>query len=396
MLTTLLIQIGLRFEEALVSPLMAIMLVVIGWQYWRLAAVAVPDKQWAIWVCMRQLAIAMVSGIAVGIIGSFILVITGVNVAATGLVWLWLAALLLMLASPRYLCFAYAGGLIGLINLLTGFPLIDVSQLMVLIATLHLLEALLIYAVGHHAALPTIVKERSGRYLGGFTLQQFWPLPLVAAISGNPASVIPVFPAWWPLFAPGDSLLQLIGVLAVLGYAEITTTEYPAQRTHRSALNLLVYSLILLVLAIISFSLPGVQWLAVIFAPLGHELVIYLGLQHEEQGQPLWTSPEQGVALLWVVPGSPAQRANLQSGDIITSVNGQAVNGGEELNRLLTTSSRATSLVVVRAGQEYVLLLRKRPQQPAGLLVVPETSAADTSMGCSRTWFHNPRPAHLK
>ncbi|MGE5380657.1 MAG: hypothetical protein ACM3NT_06270, partial [Methylocystaceae bacterium] len=153
----LLIQVAFRFHEALFSPLMLIMLSVIGWQYWRMAKGAVPERRWAIWVGLRLMLIALVSGVLVGFIGSLILVITGINVAATGLLWLWLAALILMLANPRYLCFAYAGGLVGMINLLTGWPYVDVSQLMVLIATLHLLEALLIYTVGARAALPTMV-----------------------------------------------------------------------------------------------------------------------------------------------------------------------------------------------------------------------------------------------
>lgn len=395
-LITLLIQIVLRLQEALVSPLMLIVLIVIGWQYWRLANQAIAERRWAWRVALRLLFTAMISGTAMGALGSFILVLSGVNVAAAGLIWLWLAALLLMLISPRYLCFAYAGGLVGIINLLTGWPLMDVSQLMVLIATLHLLEALLIYTVGARSALPTITRNRHGVLVGGFTLQQFWPLPLVTVITGNPASVIPVFPSWWPLFYSSDSLLQLIGVLAVLGYAEITTTEYPASRTRISARNLLAYSLILLVLALVSFSIPGFKLLAVVFAPLGHELVIYLGLRREEKGFMLWSPSAQGVRVLWAVPGSPAQRAGFRSGDIIISVGSESVKYPEDLHQALIGNNQDLAVLVERAGNEMVLMLRKSGKYPAGLLILPESQTDTGEPNIPRTWFHRLLPSGLK
>ncbi|MGE5453689.1 MAG: PDZ domain-containing protein [Methylocystaceae bacterium] len=384
----LLIQVAFRFKEALFSPLMLIMLLVIGYQYWRLARAAIPERQWAIWVGLRLTLVAILSGIAIGVLGSLILVITGVNVAATGLVWLWLVALVLMLASPRYLCFAYAGGLVGMVNLLTGWPNMEVNQLMILIATLHLLEALLIYTVGARAAMPTFIRNQQGQVVGGFTLQQFWPLPLVAVISGNPAGVMPVFPAWWPLFASGAEALQLIGVLAVLGYAEITTTDSPVLRTHRSAINLMAYSLVLLILALLSYQLPGLMWLAVIFAPLGHELVIYLGLQREEQGSPRWAPVQCGVRLLWVIPSSPAQRAGLQSGDIINSIDGKIINAPTDLNQALSEGGRVVALVANREGQEMAFLLRRKHRQPIGILLIPEAGASGSYLMRPITWFH--------
>src|SRR5699024_665162 len=109
-------------------------------------------------------------------------VILGISLSEAGISYLWLVALVLMLINQRYLCFAYAGGIVSLFSLLTGYPQIHIPTLMALVAILHLVEAFLIFINGHHLPSPMYVKHESGKVVGAFNLQKFWPMPTIALL----------------------------------------------------------------------------------------------------------------------------------------------------------------------------------------------------------------------
>ena len=120
---------------------------------------------------------SLVYGIGGGIVATVFFLLLGVSMSDAGVAYLWLAAILLMLINQRFLCFAYAGGLVGLVALFTGYPQIHIPTLMALVAVLHLVESLLIFVNGYHNASPMFFKHRSGKVVGGFALGSFGPCP---------------------------------------------------------------------------------------------------------------------------------------------------------------------------------------------------------------------------
>jgi serine protease Do len=68
-----------------------------------------------------------------------------------------------------------------------------------------------------------------------------------------------------------------------------------------------------------------------------------------------------GVVVSEVEPGSPAFRAGLQRGDIITRINRQPVRTPQEASRLLSAvpSGSTAFLLVLRGGQEQFFTVRK-------------------------------------
>ena len=115
--------------------------------------------------------------------------------------------------------------------------------------------------------------------MGGFTLQKFWPLPILAlllmAVSGelDGADMVSM-PDWWPLIKPsqplgqGDTLCICFPIIAALGYGDICLSRLPIQKAHLSAMYLATYSLLLLGAALGSVHLPILKWVAALGAPL--------------------------------------------------------------------------------------------------------------------------------
>lgn len=333
---------------------------------------------------VRDTLVATGYGLAGGLAASFLLVFTGVNLTSLGIGYLWVLALLLMLINPRFLCFSYAGGIIAVSKLIFGTPDIDIPQLMGLIAVLHLIESLLIYFSGHAGATPMFTKREDGSLVGGFTLQKFWPLPVVAvAVLTYPEAmgytVLPEMPAWWPAIKFGQEFsLTSVGVLLPivvgLGYGDIAVAHTPVEKSRMSATNLSVFSVVLLFLSVLASRYGVFEIVAALFAPLGHEAVIYLGKRTEMNGKPLYVRPEQGVRVLETLPDSPARKAGLASGDVIININGYIVNSKRDIDYIILTQPGLAEIVymVHRQNRWRKEQVRVRPNQVLGIIAVPE------------------------
>jgi hypothetical protein len=216
-----------------------------------------------------------------GLIGSALLTMAGIDLRNINILALWLLALGLALIHPRLICFAYAGGLLAWYDLMSSQPTGCVPQIIGLIAILHLIESLLILVDGSTRPGRVEIKKQGQAAVQGLQLQRFWPLLLVITCSADIEGGT-TMPAWWPLLkcyppANPDSLYIMLPVLAVLGYSETVSRSTPRRQVIRSARNLAVYSLTLLSLALGASAFPFLCWAAALFAPLGHELLIWLG-----------------------------------------------------------------------------------------------------------------------
>ena len=272
------LEMGRVWLQAISSPLFislyAIMFFVISWSYGRKS----PGSNQREFI--KSALLSVLIGLGAGFLGSALLVVVGIDVRNLSILALWLISLGLALVHPRLICFSYAGGLLALFCLLTSRSVSCVPQITGLIAILHLIESGLILVDGSTQPGRVCFKKQ-GQTVQGFKLQRFWPLLLVISCTSD-SSIGYTMPSWWPLLqchppAAQDSLFIMLPVLAILGYGETVTKTTPRLTVMRSARNLAVYSLILLALSLSASSYPLMSWIAAIFAPLGHEMLIWLG-----------------------------------------------------------------------------------------------------------------------
>ncbi|MGE5481593.1 MAG: PDZ domain-containing protein [Bacteroidota bacterium] len=388
---------GLRlWVESLVGALadpgflmwLGLVMLLIYWQYRRQAAFEEMRLGRAALSPWRETFDSLLAGLLAGVGGALVLLVLGVSVLDAGILYLWPLALALMFIHPRYLCFAYAGGLIGLVRLIWGVPAaVEIAPLTALVAVLHGIEAILVWLDGASHPQALYVRTPAGQTVGGYLLQRAWPIPMVGLailfasqteIQGLAEHIRNVAtPDWWPLVSSREvpaglqPLVIIVPLVAALGYSDLTVTRPPAAKARRSALHLGVYSLLLVVLALIASRISWMGYLAVVAMPLGHELVILLGQRAETRGRPIYTATaHRGVGVLEVKPGSPAQVMGLQRGDLITAANGIPVGDFEELNQALAPWTVGVTLEVERGG-------RRRPVHyegkvpPLGILTTP-------------------------
>jgi hypothetical protein len=346
-------------------------------------------------------------GLAGGLFASLLLVFIGVSLTDSGISYLMPIALVLYLFSPRLLCFSYAGGLAALSHLIFGWPQVNVPALMALVACLHAAEAFLILLSGHTCSTPLYVSHENGDVVGGFALQRFWPIPLIVLflikvpdLSSMPDLIY--LPDWWPLIkapdipGPGQPVFAMMPLIAALGYGDIAVARNPKDKARITAKNLMLFSLALLLLSIAASKWQLFAWVATLFSPIGHEMVIRRGLREEFGQEPIYTPLEQGVLLLDVAEGSLAKHAGLRSGNIIRLVNDIQVGDRSSLESALASTSGPVALWILESCDSHSLrevVIDRESNEELGLISVPQPDdnpmAGSNAEGVLLRFFRN-------
>lgn len=300
-----------------------------------------------------------------GIVVSLFFMGLGVVFSLEPFLYLWIIAVFLLLFHVRYLCFAYAGAVLGLMVLLARwFPQgrevsflgevwytlegIYLPSLFAMVALLHLAEALLVYLVGSKRGTPIFIQSKRGRLVGGYHIQHFWFVPLFLVVEGSHTTLPPFF-AEWPIFSSEMiGPLTLLLLPAVLGFSEQAISSTPKQKARFTSKWLAIYSFILLGLAFAAVYIA--EWFiisAIIFSFLGHEALIWYSRWKEHKQAPIYVHPQGGLKILAIIPHSPAQKMGLQAGEVLVKVNGQAVRRRKELYQALTNNLAFCKLEVI-------------------------------------------------
>lgn len=258
--------------------------------------------------------ISTLYGLMGGILGSIIFITFGISINPKDFYFILPLALLLSMVHPRFMCFSYAGGIVSLVSLILGWPSINVSEIMFVIGVLHLVESFLILVDGRNNKIP-IFMEKQREIIGGFTMNRFWPVPF--SIFVNSGCVYP------------------ITIMAILGYGDFALANFPEKKSRETASALSLFSIILLILSRLSIENHFYKYVAAIFAPLAHEVIIAIGRRKEEKGDYLFTPAEHGLRVLDTLPNSVGGKIGLNPGDIILSINGHRVYSREDIEDIL-------------------------------------------------------------
>lgn len=354
-----------------------------------------------------QVMKAICYGVIGGFLASTMMTLFGITINHLGFAYLWPVAIVLMMINARFLCFAYAGGLVGAASVLIGWPSVDVAQLLAFIGILHLTESVLIYISRDYGVVPFVVKLNDGRHVGAYFIQNLWPLPLIAlnavTIPADELVSLFAFPDWWPMLPtlieiPDAHVLAYaaLPVVAALGYSDMAIAHEPNEKRKRSAVGLAFYSVGLIGLSLLCQEITSLQLFAALCAPIGHELLIQKENEREIGAKPLFVHPDRGVRLLATVADGPAQRAGLKAGDVVMRLNDTYIGDAMDMNEAVHKTDGNRRIEYLRGGKLYGTILPGEVGDPYGLILVPhgnETKYAhlETERIAVMDWWKNRR-----
>jgi len=326
---------------------------------------------------LHSLSFEVISSLGFGLLGgllaSSLMIVLGVVFNPTDMLLVWLITLILIMFHIRFLCLSYSTGILGVIAgliqlyetplrtfidqiavswLAQGLDIfvdVHIPSLIAITAILHLVEAVLIKLQSSRQATPLFLQTKRGKLIGGFHIQSAWLLPLFLVVSVNDSSQgLSLFGSWWPLITGGTALsLVFLPIPAMIGYSDLTSVYTPKEKSNSAFMYLLIYSLVLLGLAIGAEYLPRMELVAALFAGLGHEAIYKISHRKEDKLPDKFVHPSDGLRVLAVIPGSLADRMGIVSGEIIKKVNGTPVATREELYYALQKQSAFTKLEII-------------------------------------------------
>lgn len=340
-----------------------------------------------------------------GISASVLMLFVGVNIQASTVILLWVLSIILVMMRVRFLCLAYAVGILGIAQVILSWipnaaslqervPVLDIvvgadiPSLLVIVAVLHLLEGTLVGFQGARMATPLFLEGRRGQIIGGQQLQGFWPVPLflLVPMTGGSIQGLP----WETLF--GSNLASgwtLLAFPAMIGFTELTISKLPRKQARFSASLLYLYGIILLVIAIATHFWPPILLVGAVLSFALHEGLIRYNQWVEDKLVPFYVHSERGLMVLSVVPNSPAHELGIQTGELIHKVNSHKIKTKTDLHVAMRLNSAFCRLEVLNEQGEVRFLQRaiySGDHHQLGIILAPDQDAL---------YFLEQRPLHL-
>jgi len=275
----------------------------------------------------------------------------------------------------RYLCFAYAAGVIGLLQAAVGFVDADslsggaamfvreiesvhMPSVFALVGLLHVAEAALVYATAARFATPLFFEGKRGKPVGGYQMQGFWPVPLLllTPMAGGAASSLP----WPTLFGGAAPGWGAIAFPVLVGFHSLALSRLPRDKARSSAFRLAGFGVAVLLCGAVVYYVPS-WWTGALAALLCfglHEWLAVRDRREEAQGSPYFVHDTRGLKVLAVVPGSPAAELGIEPGHVLRRVNGQHVQDRAELHAAMRLNAAFTKLEVLNHAGESRFLQR--------------------------------------
>lgn len=332
-------------------------------------------------------------GIVVGLILSVVLLIVGFVLPVGTIYFMSLLSVVLGLARRGNLLSPYV--LIGVTALLAVMiPQPDpttnwfsariaelattpVSHLLALLAILSIAESVFIFKQAQRFISPRLLKGKRGKWIGAYDMNHVWFLPLFFVV---PGAMVERF-QWWPLLSSEASFSFMLAPLAI-GFHQLVQHYLPRHVIRANGQHVLWNGLLSLAVAAVAIwqSLDWVAWAGLVFA-IAWRAGYAFYFQRKDRVAPATFVPRyDGIPVLGMLPGSPADKMNLQIGERIQKVNGMNVTNAYDFYQAIQQNAAHCKLEVIDTRGEIRFEQRslyEHEHHQLGLLFISEHEAAD-------------------
>ena len=338
---------------------------------------------------LSQIALGIIAGAIISVVLSILGVIFNEN---SGIEIMFMISIFLIFIKKRYICFAYSGAILGLISIIsnlianyTGYQSyinVNIVSLMVFVGVMHIVEGILVIFDGSRGAVP-VFTNKENKIIGGFAYNRYWimPVALFIAITSNISSVMTSgveTPNWWPIINRSENLTLLasaiiasIPLYGVIGFRTVSFTKEKHIKPIYSGISILIFGTLLTIISqLASLGLIG-QIVVVVFAPLGHELMLKIQNKVENNGEYIYVSDDEGISVLEVAKNAPAYECGIRRGDKIIEINNQKIISEVDIFNIVKGSFTEINFKIKKLSGEIIDLKVFPNKKRLGILVVP-------------------------
>lgn len=184
------------------------------------------------------------------------------------------------------------------------------------------IESALVLIWGHKQTSPRIINSKRGKKVGAHEASHIWIVPLFFLV---PMAGSVHHYGWWPL-SQGTNFGFVLFPLGV-GLQQLITYTLPKKAVKDTGIWLLATSAVTAVIigAGIYWHVKALLIIGAAFAIISRLFLIFVHHYQLEKKPFFFSTKSDGLMIIGVIPGSPADRMNLKEGEIIKKVNDQTV-----------------------------------------------------------------------
>lgn len=193
-------------------------------------------------------------------------------------------------------------------------------------------EAILLLTFRNSEAGPKLAYSKRGRWYGILQMKKLSIIPfLVFLPEGEGILTNSLIPS----FSIANESYTIFIMPFAIGFNHLFRGNLPEKYSKNIGFSVLLLALIVLFLSLASFKLTTLSLLAAIIAIVGRGLIHYSFYKRDLKRNPYFLEGQEQLRILGVIPASLAEKYGFQTGDSISTFNGEKITSVEQLDKLL-------------------------------------------------------------
>ncbi|WP_188206689.1 PDZ domain-containing protein [Alkalibacillus aidingensis] len=250
----------------------------------------------------------------------------------------------------------------------------SVSSIYLMLALL-LAEFVLIYTTKRSNTFPQLKKGDRGKYIGIHHAKRLMLIPLLVPLPFGTVT-LNEYLFWWPMFGSEGSGMSFVLFPYIIGFSQRFQGMYSDTGARRVAWYVLGVTILLIGGATITYGEPILSLSLVVIAIGARILIQLLTRYFDQEKRPVYTPEVDGITVVGVVPGSPADDMGLIIGEKIERVHDVPVTNEYEFYDVLSDNRTYCKLNVRDLNGEIRFVQRplyEGEDHELGLIFVKET-----------------------
>ncbi len=225
----------------------------------------------------------------------------------------------------------------------------SLPALAVLAGLLLFVESLFIKRIEKQDTFPRITLSDRGVWVGEQQIKRLTVVPLLMLV---PEGLITSFAPWWPYLSIGESSLGLALIPFLIGFNYKAKGHFHQDAIYKLAKANTFLAIGILLIAVGGVFIPYLSLAAIILAIIGKEYLNYRYREGDRLRRPYYQPHAKGLRVVGVLPGSPADRLEIETGEVIYRVGGKNVRTSQAFYEALQGSGAYIKMEVLNHEEE--------------------------------------------
>ncbi|MGM0876481.1 MAG: cell division protein [Bacillota bacterium] len=232
----------------------------------------------------------------------------------------------------------------GLEQFFVGLSKTNYASLSILAGLMVVAEGVLIYRTAHKNTSPFLKTSTRGLPIGTHEANRTWMLPLLFLVPGGAlTSSLP----WWPVLTINGEPFLLMFIPFFIGFHQRIQGSLPKESIKVTGIRVVWLGVLTLIVSVISIWFTVAAFVAVFIAMVGREYITIRQRVNDDSASFYFSKRDHGLMILGILPQSLAEKMNLQVGEMVMKVNGNAVKTVEEFYHSLQKNSAFCKLEII-------------------------------------------------